>query len=284
MGEYGSCAKEGNNMVSLKMYIFNIGRGFSCFVRSPSNETLLIDCGCSDEFSPIDYIHSNILSSNISKLTITHPHNDHIREIENVWTKKEPNTLLGRDYDWESLKEPGIEYKALDYYANLKANYYTETSSHSHRGMNLNHYFPKKTKAIEIDAATQAFLNNTSILSTLEYQNKKFLFTGDIQNEMWAILLEEDTFLEFIEGTKIVIAPHHGLDSAFYPGLYDHINPWISLISERSGESPNSGYSSEDYFSGIEYKDKIRRSFTTRLGTIYVEVREDGWWLENQDM
>jgi len=266
------------------MYVFNIGRGFSCFVRSPSNETLLIDCGCSDEFSPIDYIHSNLLTSNISKLTITHPHNDHIREIENVWIKTEPNTLLGRDYDWESLKEPGLEYKALDYYANLKDNVYTGTGSHSQRGMNLNHYFPNRTKARKIDVATQAFLNNTSILSTLEYQNKKFLFTGDIQNEMWEKLLEEDDFLKFIEGTTIVIAPHHGLDSAFYPGLYEHINPWISLISERSGENPNSGYSSEDYFSGIKYQDKTRRSFTTRLGTIYVEVREDGWWIENKDI
>ncbi len=141
------------------------------------------------------------------------------------------------------------------------------------------------TEASGIDSTNQAFLNNTSILSTFEYQNKKFLFTGDIQNEMWAILLEKDNFLEFIKGTKILVAPHHGLDSSFYSGLYDHINPWISLISERSGETPNSGYSSEDYFSGITHQETTRRSFTTRLGTIYIEIREDGgWWIENRDI
>jgi len=273
------------------MYIFNIGRGFCCFIRSPTNETLLIDCGCRDDFSPANYIYNHLLRNNernaeykISKLVITHPHEDHIEDIEKVHELLNPRLLQGRDYEWNNIKEPELDYEELDYYSKMKDEIYTKTVPHEDLGINLNHYYPSMNKAREIDSSNQAFLNNTSILSTIQYSGKKFLFTGDIQIEMWEVLLEDTKFLDFIENTKIFIAPHHGLDSAFSPELLRKIKPWISLISERSRENPNSGYSSEEYFSGITYKDERRRSFTTRRGTIYVEVREDGWWIENQDI
>ncbi len=110
-------------MVTLQMFIFNVDRGFSCFIRSPTNETLMVDCGCREDFSPAEYIYENLLlqseKNNVYKITqlvVSHPHDDHINDVTQVHEILHPNMLLGRKYEWDDLKEPNLDYENLDYY------------------------------------------------------------------------------------------------------------------------------------------------------------------------
>jgi hypothetical protein len=71
------------------IWLFNVGRGLSIFIRLPNNIGIWYDLGCSEEFSPVDFIKQNILphlnkynkSYNPGQLIISHPHIDHIQEI-----------------------------------------------------------------------------------------------------------------------------------------------------------------------------------------------------------
>jgi hypothetical protein len=43
-------------MSGLRVIVFDVEEGFCAFVRSPNNYALLIDCGMTEKFSPIEYI------------------------------------------------------------------------------------------------------------------------------------------------------------------------------------------------------------------------------------
>jgi len=72
-------------------WIFNTGRGLSVCIRLPHNVGLIYDLGCSPEFSPARFIADHIaprLSSyrdnSIAQCILSHPHADHIQEINAV--------------------------------------------------------------------------------------------------------------------------------------------------------------------------------------------------------
>jgi hypothetical protein len=40
----------------MKVTVFNVEHGFCAFIKTPTNHTVLIDCGCTGAFSPALYI------------------------------------------------------------------------------------------------------------------------------------------------------------------------------------------------------------------------------------
>ena len=82
--------KRWNETLFCYIWIFNVGRGLSAFIRTPLNQGILIDCGCSDDFSPLDFLGKHIIPKlerykerEIAQLLISHPHIDHLLEIDN---------------------------------------------------------------------------------------------------------------------------------------------------------------------------------------------------------
>ena len=74
------------------IWLFNVGRGLSICIRLPNNLGIIYDLGCSDSFSPIEFIEENILphldkygeSGKPAQLIVSHPHQDHIQEANLV--------------------------------------------------------------------------------------------------------------------------------------------------------------------------------------------------------
>ena len=63
----------------LKIIIHDIGHGQAVHAFTPNNQTIVIDLGCSDWFSPLKWLRK--YTETIDSLIITHPHVDHIDEI-----------------------------------------------------------------------------------------------------------------------------------------------------------------------------------------------------------
>lgn len=270
----------------MKLIFFKVDRGLCCFIRTPDDSRILMDCGRREKFSPAKYVYKNELTEQerdsdykINFLTISHPHNDHIGDIENVHQMITPKTLLARKYDWDELKEEGQKYPALDHLALMKDKYKDPPQKPTTYGVKRTAYTPSMEEAKEINADPQHFVNNSSVLSTVECGGFKFLFTGDIESEMWEVLLGKKDFKDFIAGTNIVVAPHHGLKSSFCPKLYDHINPLINIVSEGYGHKIDPRYSQKKYYRGTTYQEETRYSFTTKLGAQFFEINEDGTWI-----
>jgi hypothetical protein len=88
------------------LWIFNIGRGFSAFIRLPQNIGFICDMGSSDNFSPRKFIEDNIITKlnkftdsygkqrKIAQLIISHPHADHITEISSSNKDQQENRFI----------------------------------------------------------------------------------------------------------------------------------------------------------------------------------------------
>lgn len=70
------------------IWVFNVGRGISIFIRTALNQGIIYDFGCSDEFKPTDFLKKHLVPHlskysqfNIAQAIISHPHSDHMNEI-----------------------------------------------------------------------------------------------------------------------------------------------------------------------------------------------------------
>lgn len=79
--------------------------------------------------------------------------------------------------------------------------------------------------------------NNSSIVLQLNYKNKKYLFTGDIENKVENELIKRNT-LEDIDVLKI---SHHGSNSSTSEKFLNTVKPENAIISSGSTykEFPN---------------------------------------------
>jgi len=71
------------------VWIFNVGRGLSIFIRTALNQGILYDFGCGKDFSPTKFIKEKLLphldaykDCKVAQTIISHPHVDHIAEID----------------------------------------------------------------------------------------------------------------------------------------------------------------------------------------------------------
>jgi len=86
------------------IWIFNTGRGLSVTLRLPHNIGIIYDLGCSDEFSPTEFITDNILphltehkeysNYKIAQCVLSHPHADHIQEIDAILADEDDQALI----------------------------------------------------------------------------------------------------------------------------------------------------------------------------------------------
>ncbi len=83
------------------IWIFNVGRGLSIFVRTALNQGIMYDFGCSQDFSPAEFLKKNILphledykKCKIAQAIISHPHADHISEIRCLTSENGKNSLF----------------------------------------------------------------------------------------------------------------------------------------------------------------------------------------------
>lgn len=274
----------------MKIIIFNVEHGFCGFVRSPNGYGLMIDCGRRDDFSPAQYIASKE-SNSITKhngqilafLIITHPHDDHVEDIENIIKYLPPRILYRQgSFNWEELKqtESKNDYRNLDIYSNWQKTY-SGTPTYPDWGMDFvlgPCLSVEESKVI----SKSSFVNNCSLLTSIQYGGEKILFCGDLMEDGWAELLKRAGFREFLRGTSILVAAHHGHSSGFsLDALRTMGKPKFAIVSaKRKDQSVDDRYGLPEYFNGIDFLGNKRFMFSTRYdGNIVLENGAFGWMI-----
>ncbi len=71
------------------IWVFNVERGLSIFIRTALNQGIIYDIGSSDDFKPSEFLAKYIIPyldeyklHRLSQTIISHPHADHISDIE----------------------------------------------------------------------------------------------------------------------------------------------------------------------------------------------------------
>ena len=125
--------------INTYVWIFNVGRGLAVFIRSALNQGIIYDVGSSDDFSPTGFLETNLVhhldlynDHRIAQAVLSHPHSDHISEIEAL-KKNAPlyPSLLTCPHDkegepdeklnWTRIKNPKGTEARLELYRSLYA-------------------------------------------------------------------------------------------------------------------------------------------------------------------
>lgn len=206
----------------LYVWIFNTGRGLSVCVRFPHNIGLLYDLGASDDFSPAQFVRKNIASKltkykdcSVAQTVISHPHADHILEIEAIHAgtslcpalitcpnDRDPEGGVSQEkVDFQRLKN-GTNTELLDAY---RHSYSTRrpplqtlqapdrsSSLYSHVPTDVEYglYYLRPPLVSQVHPSSdQDYGNGLSLVLYLRFGRQTLLLTGDITPDVFRLVL-----------------------------------------------------------------------------------------------
>jgi beta-lactamase superfamily II metal-dependent hydrolase len=278
----------------VRVILFDVEHGFCAFVKSPNGYTLLIDCGKAANFSPVEFIRQHELAGtpkfnnhDLTKLIVTHPHEDHIEDISRVIQSLPPAILQRWQYDWNTVKSPEAgagSYECLDSFAVWQARYSFPVTTEPNWGMDFKVFGLSPARSKLLGGSNNSIVNNTSMVTILTFQGTqytiKFLFGGDIEEAGWKALLQEQGFRNAVHGTRFFFPSHHGHSSGFSTDLFKAMGvcPFLNVVSVTSSdESHDDRYSRPEYSMGWWVNGEERKMVSTRCdGAICIDVDASG--------
>lgn len=267
---------------NLKMRIWDVKHGNAIFIRTPNNKHLVYDLGRgdysenSDDRSPLETLYDHYGVREIHYLMITHPHKDHIDDILNL-SKFMVHTLHRPKYLDRSLLLNGAnegEQHKLKKFFELDDRFNSPTSSST--TLSPENYGGINFQVFHTPKLPENNLNNRSLLSVLTYGGFKIIIPGDNEFASLDILMKREDFRIAVKDADILVAPHHGRESAYHPEFVSLVNPRLTIISDGSiiNTSANQRYSAKSRTLNVNCngKLKLRHLLTTNCdGEIYLD-------------
>lgn len=290
-----------NNDFKTYIFIFNVERGLSIFIRTGINLGIIYDCGSSSNFSPTAFIKQHLVKNldsyqnkKIAQLILSHPHADHISEVSEFIEGKllAPDLVTcphdkpeGKDevINWNLITNDNTElintYRALykERRLPLQTIHYNNTRFIPNLEYGL-YYIKPPIVENNLHSAAQEYSNAISIVFYLKHGQNSILIPGDITPQAFKYILEQkpgtekrysileankternwpkqtDTqpslYSRIKEGISVLVAPHHGLESAYSPEFYNICKdnkPHLVVISEKRHTGKNDGNIADEY-------------------------------------
>src|SRR3989339_421039 len=220
-------------------FIFwDVKHGSAAYIQTPTGKKIALDLGTgsyggsNDEFSPLLYL-KNEYKITLDAVIITHPHSDHLYDIKN-FDALSPKVLSRPKHLTEQEIRDGNrsdDKEIIDKYWDIHMRYNDPVSDlvnpllpTNNGGVEIKHFVPS--------SCATSNLNNHSMVTIISCASSKILIPGDNEPASWDELLKQDSFKSAIKDTDILVAPHHGRDSGFSASLFEHINPYLTIISD----------------------------------------------------
>lgn len=209
------------------IWIFNVGRGLSIFVRTALNQGIIYDFGSSEDFSPSDFLNKNIVPHldkykkyKIAQTVISHPHADHITDIGCLTEPDIDGSPLHSELhtcphdkiegaakletvDWKRIKNPNGSESNVDIYKTLcaKRSLPLQTicydSARSIPNLEYGLYYVRPPVVNDIFPDNdQEYGNGTSLVIFYRHGFHTVLLPGDLTPETFKHLLDEGEGLE----------------------------------------------------------------------------------------
>lgn len=204
---------------------------------TPNKKHVLIDCDSSQDFSPSIYLNEDLKIDKLYYVILSHPHEDHIRDIENVNFLFDVKVLQrNKKIDLDDLKgenedvDKGENEKRLNAYFDMNKIFKNpvkgeESPRHSKWGSGCTlRTFHNSDNSLEV--------NDRSVAVFIDFGNERILYGADIKEKGWEELIRNDeNFWEYAQKTTMYIAAHHGNKSGFSSKLFELFKPKLTIIS-----------------------------------------------------
>lgn len=220
--------------MTLNIKIHDVGHGQAVHLFTPNGQTIVIDLGCFDDFSPLEWLCSQ--TKTIDSLIITHPHGDHIDEIlkigrmglhvRQLWRPKWLSEQDVRNANQNSYSDK------IDCYFEMSNNEFVHTISETELVGT-----PTVSGGVSIETFASedcggSNINNHSGVVVIEYCGSKIVIPGDNEPASWKILKENRVFINRVANADIFMASHHGRESGYCADLFEIFKPKLCIVSD----------------------------------------------------
>lgn len=251
--------------VNLHIYFLNVGQGDSEYIKFPNGQDMLIDGGPDNSVLGELGRVMNLGDRKIDLVILTHPHADHLTglievinrfEIGEVWETGVEYSSATYD-DWKlKIKEKGIADKFV----------VAGTEKQFGEAKFFVLYPLSSFKNQTIDN-----LNNTSIISELDYNKFSALFLGDAEISAQAQILKS------IKPMQVVKTAHHGSQNGLNEDLMKIVRPAVAVI--EVGAKNTYGHPAASTISFLKsLATQIYR--TDQNGTVDISSDGENWWIK----
>lgn len=230
----------------MKLVVFDVWNAACSLAVCPNWNSMMIDCGSNSEKEcPTQAIkrlqkflsmkkHSNwTLQYDLTRLHITHPDDDHVRNAMNLLKEMPPAILHRRPVSMFPTEEQIHE----EYKIHLDEKYTGPVVTYPDWWWEHTEFQIPIESILWDEELSKKIKNNSSMLKYIRYAGVRILFGGDMEWAWWNRLLDNDkVFVEIIsQGIDIFIAPHHGHTSWFETRLFETMGKVkISILSKWS--------------------------------------------------
>jgi beta-lactamase superfamily II metal-dependent hydrolase len=269
-------------MAKLQFVFWDVQHGSAAYMATPAGQHIAIDLGTGSlgsgsEFSPLLHLKNNWGVNQLDAVIITHAHRDHLDDVHNFDSLKPRVLHRPKHLSEEDIRKgnQSTDKDIIDKYLEIDNRYSASVEESNNPLLAINNggvefrFFTTKSCAT-------SNLNNHCLVSVISYEGNKIIFPGDIEPPAWNELLEKDVFIKAIANTDILVAPHHGRESAYSSELFKYINPYLTIISDGKSETSAVNLYSQKTRGWTAYKrsggSEERKCITTRSdGVITLE-------------
>lgn len=226
---------------ALYIFFWDVQHGHAAFVRTPNGRNLVFDLGSGDyslgdaSYSPLQHIKRTFGVERIDLLTISHPHLDHIDDILSI-DDFDVRVLyrpkhLSHDDIMAGVRQGDIlkfkKYLELDIKFNQPL-----SPDHSHNLSNPANWGGVKISHFLSNDCPRDNFNNHSCFCVLEYLGFKVVIPGDNEVASLSRLMQNETFCLAVRDADVLLAPHHGRQSAYHAPFVNLVSPSVTVVSD----------------------------------------------------
>jgi len=308
-------AKKSNHVLDIR--IWDVKHGSAVYM-SAGNKDVVIDCGANageNEWSPLRWINGSRFGiSNIDYLVISHPHHDHIEDLDVMKELDLAPDILMRPKSATELVEEGLEkaqeqgdedyIEDAEYYLKGLDEYDGDVETPpsdptwaldehelgrlrpdggiTDRGVTFHNF---GTSDASLGSNRFKKLNNLSKTTVVNSYGFQYVTMGDLMPQGINKLKDNSAAMAAIKDSEVLVAPHHGRDSSYDEELIEHINPDLVMFSDEGDPQNPATDEYRKHATGVEvtHKDtnntKKRSVVTTRNdGRIRIEASNPDDW------
>lgn len=252
-------------------------------ILSENRQSFLESKGYDIELTnPIDYLQKNIPGNSIWRYIQSHPDLDHMRglvalknagyQILNFWDtehSKDPEFhRSGDDAEWAEYQRlaSGVSNRALKLETGSKGAFFNQDEFGNPPGDGLYLLAPIPAITKEENEKDTPNFNNLSYVLAMVFGGRTVIFGGDAENKVWETLHEA---LGDSLKCDVLIAPHHGRESAFHNEAVKAMSPEYTIVSV--GKKPSTDATNS-------YRRHSDHVWSTRWrGNITIEIHSNGY-------
>lgn len=270
-----------------ELYVWNVEKGTAIYTKTPNGKNVVIDCGATDGFSPAECL-KDILGVGIDFLVISHPHRDHIEDLEGIDGILNTGSMFGRNKDITKklMIESNKDLKGdecLDKYFELSDRYKDKVDDKDNpRKPNWGDgcAFKYFKNDLEDGVVNNSTINNLSLVTFITFGKDVVLYGGDMEESGWEDMLGSDRFKALLKKTTIYIASHHGHESGFSAKLFEHFEPKLTIVPAGKKQDWDVTDKYYDKTEGMvvtkDGEEKTRKVVTTRKDdNIHITLYDD---------